>query len=157
MKAFMTLFFSVLMGFCVPALAENPASVKTLAWLAGCWANVGGEDGSGEQWTKPAGKTLFGINRTVRNAETVAFEFMQIRETGTGKMEFIAKPSGQTGATFLMVQLTDREVVFENPEHDFPQRIIYRLDDDGNLKGRIEGKVDGEIKSADFPMRPVDC
>ena len=139
MRIFITIFILVLTVLPTMALAESPASVKGLAWLTGCWANVGGEGGSGEQWTRPAGKTLFGINRTVRNTETVAYEFMQIRETGTGRIEFVAMPSGQTGATFLMVRLTDREVVFENPEHDFPQRIIYRLDVDGNLKASIEG------------------
>jgi hypothetical protein len=156
-KAFITIYALALMGLPITALAESQASVEGLAWLTGCWANVGGEDGSGEQWTRPAGKTLFGINRTVRNSATVAYEFMQIRETGAGRIEFIAMPSGQAGATFLMMRLTDHEVVFENPEHDFPQRIIYRLEADGNLKARIEGDVEGEIKSVDFPMRPVDC
>ena len=70
-------------------------------------ASVGGEAGSVEQWTSPAGKTLFGVSRTVRNSETVAHEFLQIRETETGEIEYIAKPSGQTEATFLMVRLSE--------------------------------------------------
>jgi hypothetical protein len=49
------------------------------------------------------------------------------------------------------------EVVFENPEHDFPQRIIYRLIANGKLLGRIEGVVDGTERSADFPMTRSDC
>jgi len=157
MKLSSTVLVSILIGLSTPALAENAASVNELAWLTGCWANFEGEAGSGEQWTKPAGKSLFGINRTVRNSETVAFEFMQIRETGTGQIEFIARPSGQTGATFIMVRLSGNEVVFENPDHDFPQRIIYRLEADGDLKASIEGEVEGEVRTVNFPMRPVDC
>jgi hypothetical protein len=35
--------------------------------------------------------------------------------------------------------------VFENPEHDYPQRIIYQRE--GNLLiARIEGEVSGEAK-----------
>ena len=50
-----------------------------------------------------------------------------------------------------------RKVVFENPEHDFPQRIIYQLDDDGNLAGRIEGLVNEAAHAADFPMIRASC
>ena len=157
MKVLIALMASLLMGLPSAAPAQEPASVEALAWLAGCWASVGGEAGSGEQWTSPAGKTLFGVNCTVRNSKTVAHEFLQIRETDAGEIEYIAKPSGQTEATFLMVRLSEGEVVFENPAHDFPQRIIYRLKPGGNLEARIEGNVDGEVRTADFPMKRIDC
>ena len=157
MKVLIALMVSLLMGLPSAAPAQEPASVEALAWLAGCWASVGGEAGSGEQWTSPAGKTLLGVSRTVRNSETVAHEFLQIRETEAGEIEYIAKPSGQTEATFFMVRLSEGEVVFENLAHDFPQRIIYRLKPDGNLEARIEGNVDGEVRTADFPMKRIDC
>jgi hypothetical protein len=81
---------------------------------------------------------------------------MQIRETESGEIEFISNPSGQSEAAFSLVGLSESEVVFENPDHDFPQRIIYRLKGD-NLEGRIEGKVKGELRVVDFPLRRVDC
>jgi hypothetical protein len=132
------------------------ATVDELAWLAGCWASVGAEAGSGEQWMEPAGGTLLGVSRTVRNSRTVAHEFLQIRESAGGGIEFVADPSGQSAAIFSLVRLSESEVVFENPDHDFPQRIIYRLEGDA-LDGRIEGKVEGELRTVDFPMKRVDC
>ncbi|MCH8894629.1 MAG: hypothetical protein IH927_00030 [Proteobacteria bacterium] len=157
MKIRITLVATVAVGLLLVASAQEPASVEDLAWLAGCWASVGGEAGSGEQWTVPAGKTLLGVSRTVRNSKTVAYEFLRIRETEAGEIEYIAKPSGQSEASFLMVRLSEREVVFENPAHDFPQRIIYRLEAGGNLVARIEGEVKGEVRTVDFPMKRVDC
>ncbi len=157
MKGFSTLVAFMLMGLPSVTSAQASASVEDLAWLAGCWASVGGQAGSGEQWTVPAGKTLLGVSRTVQNSKTVAYEFLQIRETEAGEIEYIAKPSGQTEATFLMVRLSEGEVVFENPGHDFPQRIIYRLKAEGNLEARIEGEVKGEVRTADFPMKRIDC
>ena len=56
-----------------------------------------------------------------------------------------------------MVSLGDREVVFGNSDHDFPQRIIYRLTSDEDLLGRIEGTIDGEERAVDFPMKKIDC
>jgi len=147
------LTFALTIGF--SPLVES-ATVKELAWLAGCWASVGAEAGSGEQWMEPAGGTLLGVNRSVKGSKTVAHEFMQIRETERGEIEFIANPSGQSEAAFSLVSLSEREVVFENPDHDFPQRIIYRLEGDV-LEGRIEGTVKGELKAIDFPMTRVDC
>ncbi len=157
MKLCITLVASVFVVLSSVASAQETASVEGLAWLAGWWARGGGEAGSGEQWTVPAGRTLLGVSRTVQNSKTVAYEFLQIRETDAGEIEYIAKPSGQTEATFLMVSLSEGEAVFENPGHDFPQRIIYRLKSDGNLEARIEGEVKGEVRTVDFPMKRVDC
>jgi hypothetical protein len=153
MRHVVVLTLALMIGF--SPMVES-ASVEDLAWLAGCWASVGAEAGSGEQWMEPAGGTLLGVNRTVKGSKTVAHEFMQIRETESGEIEFISNPSGQSEAAFSLVGLSESEVVFENPDHDFPQRIIYRLKGD-NLEGRIEGKVKGELRVVDFPLRRVDC
>jgi hypothetical protein len=157
MKIVIIFLISLILGFTSGLQANGDYSVEDLKWLTGCWASVGGEAGSGEQWTMPAGGTLFGVNRTVRNGKTVAYEFMQIRSTDDGGIEFIARPSGQTGASFQMQVLSEDEVVFENPDHDFPQRVIYRLESPGNLAASIEGNVKGEDRTIDFPMKRVDC
>lgn len=132
-------------------------SVEDLAWLAGCWASTGGEEGSGEQWMAPAGGTMLGVSRTVRDSNTVAYEYMQIRNTAEQNVEFIAKPSGQSEAAFIAVELTDGEVVFQNPGHDFPQRIIYALKADGALEVRIEGEMDGDVRRVTFPFTRIAC
>jgi hypothetical protein len=132
-------------------------SVAALAWLAGCWASEGGEPGSGELWMPPAGGTLLGISRTVAKGRTVAHEFMQIREVEVGRLAFVANPSGQAQATFPVKSLDERGIVFENPTHDFPQRVIYRLDEAGVLRARIEGIIAGKARAEDFPMRRVRC
>jgi hypothetical protein len=46
--------------------------------------------------------------------------------------------------------------VFENPTHDFPQRVIYRREGD-SLLGRIEGMTNGQQKAVDFPLKRVSC
>jgi hypothetical protein len=140
-------------------LGQVPASpsVVDLAWLAGCWASLDAEPGSGEQWTAPAGGTLLGMSRTVKQGRTVAHEFVLIRDTAPGKIAFIAHPSEQDAATFTLAEIGDRQVVFENPAHDFPQRIIYRLDGEGVLRARIEGLRDQRLVGVDFPMRRSAC
>ena len=133
------------------------ADVADLQWLAGCWSQDGREAGSVEQWMAPAGGTMLGMSRTVSGGNTVAFEYLRITEEEGGWIVLIASPSGQETARFRMVSMGTNEVVFENLEHDFPQRIIYRLIASGKLLGRIEGVVDGAQRSADFPMTRADC
>ncbi len=106
---------------------------------------------------KPAGGTMLGLSRTIAGEKTIEFEFMRIAQEADGEIYFIAKPSGQAEARFKLVKVGQREVIFENPTHDFPQRIIYRSRDDGVLLGRIEGRSNGQPKAVDFPMRRLSC
>ncbi len=133
------------------------ADISRLSWMSGCWAYDDAEPGSGEYWMPPVGGTMFAVSRSIRDSRTVAFEYLRIEESAEGSLALFASPSGQSPARFDMVSLTNNEVVFENPEHDFPQRIVYSLTQDGRLIGRIEGQSNGRPKSIDFPMSRIDC
>ena len=100
---------------------------------------------------------MLGVSRSVRDSKTVAFEFMRIIEQDDGGLVFIASPMGQSTTSFSMVSLSDREVIFENPDHDFPQRVIYRLVSDEDLLGRIEGTINAKHRTVDFPMKRMEC
>ena len=120
-----------------PDMARARASIDSTAWLAGCWSADGKEAGSGEQWMAPAGGTMLGVSRVVRGDQTVAFEFMRIRARADGTLVFIAAPSGQREASFVLSRSEAGLLVFENPEHDFPQVVIYRLMSPDRLQARI--------------------
>ena len=136
------------------APAQRP-DASALVWMAGCWQQKSGDRVVDEMWMTPAGGAMLGVSRTVADGRAVAHEFMQIREDN-GQLAFIARPSGQQEATFRMLKSSAREVVFENPAHDFPQRVSYRLDGE-TLVGRIEGMQNGKPRSVDYPMRRVAC
>ena len=141
-----------------PVFAQEKAvTISDLAWMKGCWSWTRNGHETAEHWLKPAGGTMLGISRTVANGKTVEFEFTQIRQDEKGDIFFTAKPSGQPEATFKMIKGSGNEVIFENPQHDFPQRVIYRRQDDNSLLGRIEGVSTGKEKSVDFPMMRVRC
>ena len=133
------------------------ADLSRLDWLSGCWAYDGKGAGSGERWTAPIAGMMFAVSRTIRGGKTVAYENLFIKETDANALHLMAAPSGQAAARFDMISLTETEVVFENPGHDFPQRIIYRLGDKDILLGRIEGKSDGQEIAVDFPMTRTNC
>ncbi len=146
-----------LVGGTLQAVQAQDDPLARLAWLGGCWAAVGAEAGSGEQWLPLAGGTLLGVGRTVRGGRTVDFEFLQIRAATDGRIAYIAQPGGRPPTQFLSTTVSEREVVFENPQHDFPQRVIYRRGEGGTLLARIEGLRNGTMKEIDFPLQRVAC
>jgi hypothetical protein len=139
----------------VMTLAQS-ADVAALSWMSGCWRQESDSRTVDEMWMAPSGDGMLGMSRTVAKGRIAEHEFLQIRAQA-GRVVYIARPSGQPEATFTASKLGPREVVFENPAHDFPQRIIYRLQADGSIAARIEGTRDGRIRGIDFPMKRVTC
>ncbi|MDR6627084.1 DUF6265 family protein [Caulobacter segnis] len=142
----------------VLALAATPpapaAEIDRLAFIAGCWTLTRPSGAKiEEQWLAPAGGAMLGMSRTVRDGALREYEFMRILPAADGKLQFVAIPSGQAEGAFPMKEIGDNTVAFENPLHDFPQRILYRLVDKDTLVARIEGSVGGQARSADFPYR----
>lgn len=144
------------------ALVSEPSgaddlSMESLAWLAGCWARSDQEPGSGEIWTSLAGGTLFGISRTVSDGQTVFHEFLEIHRDASGTIQYVAHPRGQAPTAFALVSMDGGRYRFENPDHDFPQRIIYEPANDGSLAAWIEGSVNDTERRIDFPMQRTEC
>lgn len=51
---------------------------------------------------------------------------------------------------FKMISSEPNKVIFENKNHDFPQRITYELIDKQKLIATIDGNINGVSKSVDF-------
>ena len=111
-------------------------SLEELAWLAGHWRGEQGGMRMEEWWTEPAGGLMLGLHRDVRGSGGAFFEFLRIEEGDAGTF-YLASPGGKPPVQFRLVESGDRRVVFENAEHDFPQRILYWIDGE-QLRARIE-------------------
>lgn len=136
--------------------ATAAIALNQLGWLAGRWRMEKGGRVVDEQWMAPAAGVMLGMSRTIARGKVVEHEFIQIREGPGGALYFIALPSGQKEAAFRIVSLSATEAVFENPQHDFPQKISYRLQSDGSLLVVIEGPgKDGPTRRVEFPYRRV--
>jgi hypothetical protein len=79
-----------------------------------------------------------------------------LREDG-GQLAYEAHPSGQPSTVFLSKTVGDAEVLFENPAHDFPQRVGYRRAGPDALHAWIEGTRNGQPRRVEFSYRRVSC
>lgn len=130
--------------------------VDQVRWMAGCWEAGSAHMLIEEHWMEPRGGTMLGMSRTTRGDSTITYEWMRISERGE-RLVFTAHPSGQAAAEFTSTARAPTEVVFTNPEHDFPQTIRYRRVGADSLIARIEGTRGGELQGMDFPMARVAC
>jgi Domain of unknown function (DUF6265) len=138
-----------------PMGGQPAATTGDLAFLAGCWKFERNGRTVEEHWLAPAGGSLMGVSRTIAGGKTVEYEFLQIRDLPEG-LTYIAKPANQPEARFKLASRTPDELVFENPTHDFPQRIRYRRQADA-LHARVEGMMKGKPSGIDFPYQRVRC
>lgn len=138
-----------------PEPAPSPLLAR-LSWLAGCWERMSAGGSLEEQWMAPRGGMMLGMSRMVREGRAVAYEALRIEER-EGALVYVADPSGQTRTEFTSVEVTDTSAVWENPEHDFPQRIVYRKGRPDSLFARAEAERDGAMRGVDFRLGRVAC
>lgn len=131
---------------------EKKFEIGQLAFMSGCWAGQ-----SEETWMKPAGGSMLGLSRTVAKGKTVFTEYMQIVEQDGVVTMHVQLKLAARATPFKLVEIGEKGAIFSNPEHDFPQRIIYRKEPDGSLFARIEGIDKGKERHADFPMKRAKC
>jgi len=124
-----------------------PPPVARLAWLAGNWrAEVNGRVVD-EQWMIPGGGVMLGMVRTVVRGRLGEHEFRQIGAGPGGALYYTARATGQTETLFQATTLSETEVVFANPQVEFPRTISYSLKSDGTLLAVREGvEPDGQAK-----------
>jgi uncharacterized protein DUF6265 len=131
------------------------AVITAVGWLQGCWQLTAGDRIVEEQWMAPRAGVMLNAGRTVRGSQLIEYEWVLLREKD-GVLEYEAHPSGQASAVFTARTTTDNEVVFENPAHDFPQRVGYKRDGD-SLLAWIDGTTGGKSRRVEFPYKRVAC
>ncbi len=121
-------------------------------WLEGAWLSCAGGVEVSEIWTGAGSGVLVGVNLT--RARSAQFEFLRIGPgAGAGRVSFFGSPGGAPPVEFPMRVHDSQRVVFENPTHDFPQRVIYARDG-ADLTARIEGTMNGREEHMDWRFRP---
>lgn len=138
-------------------LAAQARPTDKLGWFAGCWERRTQTGMVEEHWSAANGGMLLGFSRTVRRDTVVTYEQLRVSHRGD-TLIYHASPAGQQPTDFRAVGGNlDEQVTFENPAHDFPQRIIYRKVGTDSLVARIEGMRGGQLRGIDFRFARGAC
>lgn len=148
-----------LWGAAVPARAVQvpPAlSVESLRWLAGCMEMRSGDRLVEEHRMSLRAGSMLGMARTTSSRGLMEYELTLIQEKAGG-IVFEAHPSGQPPAVFAARRANADSVVFEAPEHDYPQVVGYRRAGPDSIIAWIDGRQGGKRQRIEFPYRRVPC
>lgn len=104
--------------------------LKRMEWICGTWVLKDGKKATEEHWRPLQGTTILGSSHTYDDAKTHFFEHLRIA-LSRGTIAYHAMPGGTGATAFVLKQLEDGLMVFENERHDHPQRIRYERTDKG--------------------------
>ncbi|KXK42791.1 MAG: hypothetical protein UZ05_CHB002002905 [Chlorobi bacterium OLB5] len=132
------------------AFSQNNADMQKLLWIVDKWVSQSETSTSYEHWEKTNETLYTGGSETIKNGDTVFAEKLKI-ELIEGKVYYIADVAHNPAPVkFLLTEVNENSAIFENPEHDFPQKITY-INENGILHAVIEGPgKDGKTKKSGF-------
>lgn len=136
-------------------IAQLAATPADLAFMSGNWEGGQGQLRFEERWTEARGGLMLGLARTTKGegeaARALGFEFLRIEFRADGSAVYVAQPGGRPKTEFPLSAKGPGWAQFENPAHDHPKTIRYRLQADGSLLAELEGAE----KSQRFLFRPA--
>jgi hypothetical protein len=149
------------MMFCVIALllacsCTNPKNGLP-KWLLGTWKNETSRGTIFESWIEESDFEYVGVSYSLHNGDSTVFETIRIIKDGDS-MLYVPTVKTQNNAQpvrFFAKSVTSDKLVFENPSHDYPQLITYRLISTDSLIAEISGKINGQERVKRFPMKRV--
>lgn len=98
------------------------------AWLEGTWEMTKPNGSSTlEVWNRHNSKTYSGQGLIVNQGDTTLLESLLLHydHPDTWYVPTVLNQNNGLPVRFKMVSATAHKYVFENAEHDFPQRIVY--------------------------------
>ncbi len=136
-------------------LIKKYDELQKATWLLGEWEKKDSLGTLKEIWTSKDDSTFIGQSYYIQNEkDTIHNEQIELLQDAE-HLIYIATIKGENNNTSVPFQMTNDEdslLVFENPKHDYPQKIQYKLMKNNSLIAIISGKEKGKITSESYPM-----
>lgn len=142
------------------AHAQVNDCLKKFSWLKGTWKMEEKASVLVEEWTAGGSGSIKCRSYEVKGNDTTLIERATI-SCIAGKQVFTYYPvinsPGENimPVTFALISEENGTYIFENPEHDFPQRVVYQIVNADECHAWIEGKEKGRENKIDFFYKRV--
>lgn len=141
-------------------LAEKVKKASLLnkaEWVVGAWQQTTAKGYTVEVWTKLSDTDLAGVSYMVHGEDTLTAETIRLvqRDTALYYIPMVKDQNDGKAIPFRLASITDKEMVFENPTHDFPQKITYKRITKDSLYAEISGPMNGMQQALPFPMSRI--
>ncbi|QSB26141.1 DUF6265 family protein [Flavobacterium sp. CLA17] len=128
--------------------------IKIADWLIGNWENKSPDGLLIENWQKVNDSTFSATSYFIKGKDTLHFEKIVLSQKGE-KLTYSATVNGQNNdkaIDFPSTSETETKLVFENPQHDYPQKISYTKGANNTLTAEVTGKLQGKLTTERFIM-----
>ena len=155
MKILSCLLVLVLFTSCQSKSDKKFEKLEKMSWLVGSWEQKLPDGTLVETWEKQNDSTFIGGSYFVKEKDTIHSESVIL----TQKKEdlfYIPTVTGQNNdepITFKLTSDAENTFTFENPAHDYPQKVTYKKVNDTNLLASISGKQQGKESTESYPMK----
>jgi hypothetical protein len=135
--------------------SKNKEAVKTVKqfnWLNGSWMMKEKDGIVTEDWKHVNDSLMEGSSDFLKGDSTIPFEKIKLFRR-SDDFYYEAKAAGQNNeqpVEFKLTAFSDTGFVAENPKHDFPKRITYRLVNKDSIHAFVDGGATGSDKRSDF-------
>lgn len=150
--------FIIALLLCCIAYAQQADPFKSLhALTGGTWQMKTKKGILGETWKKSNTNELNSEGYKITGKDTTKLEKVQLVKKDDG-IYYISTIKDQNDAKpipFKLISSTNNQFVFSNPEHDFPQRIVYHMVTPDSLHAWIDGNYNGKFIKQDFYYKRV--
>ena len=134
--------FAAGLAFLLMGQAAPPARVADVGWMSGRWVPEEWNDRWTEEvWSEPRGGVMLGYGRAGAGERLREFELLRIQAGEDGVPVYYAQLGNNAPIGFRLTAHDATSATFENPRHDFPQRIRYERSGDTMLA--TISKLDG--------------
>lgn len=131
--------------------------IKKTAWLTGTWEIKSSRGSIFETWDKVDDNAFSGKSYRIKEKDTIVFENIQLLQE-QNRLVYIPTVKNQNAGLpvrFVSTTISEKELVFENLQHDFPQIISYKKINADSLVAEISGIKNGQERKQVFPMKRV--
>lgn len=87
--------------------------------------------------------------------DTVLFETVELVLRNDSAFYVVHAADNALPISFASVELKEGLMAFENPKHDFPQRIRYEKRGADSLYAEVSGPYEGQEARQAFPMKKI--
>lgn len=129
--------------------------LEKMNWLIGTWNNSMPEKKYTEVWKKENDSTFKGYSHIIQDRDTVFSESIIINQR-RDSLYYIVNVDDQNAGesvSFTLTSSADDTYIFENPNHDFPTKIVYNKINNDSIFAEVSGEMGGQNRKVDFPMK----
>jgi hypothetical protein len=145
----------IILSFASCQKSKEVSKIVAANWLLGNWENKSADGDLLESWKKVNDSLYDGESYFIKGKDTLHFEKIQMKQKGEA-LFYIATVKGQNNdkpVTFIHNDTIEKQLVFENPKHDFPQKIVYSRITKDSIIIQISGIQQGKPSSERFSMK----